>query len=149
MPRTNGFTLVEMMVVLTIALILGALAYPSYASYMTRLRRIEAQTALLQTMQDQERYYTQHNVYLPFSADSDDPDARHFHWWLGSEPARSAYELSGRACVNLPLTACIELRAIPGTGRVDSRFRDPACETLTLTNSGEHGASGRMARCWP
>ena len=149
MRRSEAFTLVEMMVVMTVMLILAALAYPSYAAYMVKARRVEAQAALLQTMQDQERYYSQHNTYLAFSAESTGEDERRFQWWLGRSPPRSAYELSGRQCGQLPLQACIELRAEPGTARVDPDFHDAECETLTLNSAGQHGAGGKQVGCWP
>lgn len=152
MPPTDkqrAFTLVELMTVTVIVLVLAALAYPSYASYVVKARRVEAQSALLQAMQDQERYYTQYNTYLAFSAEEPGNDNMRFKWWLGASAPRSAYELSGRACDQLPLQACVELRAEPGTGRVDPAFRDPECETLTLDSTGKHGAGGRQAGCWP
>ena len=149
MRRSAAFTLVEMMVVLAILLILVAMAYPGYRAYVIKAHRVEAQAALLQTMQDQERYYSLHNSYLPFSAASTGEDERRFRWWLGSSALASAYELSARACGELPLQACIELRAEPGTPRVDQHFRDPECATLTLKSTGEHGAGGSGRGCWP
>lgn len=148
-PGGHAFTLVELLVVLATLLILAALAYPSYAGYIIKARRVQAQSALLQTMQDQERYYTQHNTYVAFSADSGGDDAKRFKWWLGNDARRSAYELSGRPCKQLPLQACIELHAEPGTARVDASFRDAECATLTLDSTGKHGAGGRQAGCWP
>lgn len=147
--RTRGFTLVELMVVMVIVLILAAIGYPSYADYLVKARRIEGQVALLDAMQLQERYYAQHNAYLPFSADSTDPDEQRFKWFSGENASDSAYELSAQACPGLPLRACIELRAAPGTSRVDTSFRDPDCETLSLTSAGRQGAGGKKARCWP
>ena len=149
MGRGEAFTLVEMLVVMAVILILTALVYPSYAAYIVKARRVEAQAALLQTMQDQERYYSQHNTYLAFSAESTGEDERSFQWWLGRSPPRSAYELSGRKCGELPLQACIELRAEPGTSRVDVNFHDSDCETLTLDSAGRHGAGGKQVGCWP
>ena len=147
--RRCGFALVELMVVVAIALVLAALAYPSYASYIVKARRVEAQSALLRAMQDQERYYTQYNTYLPFSARDPGNENMQVRWWLGDSAQRSAYELSGRACRQLPLQSCIELRAEPGTSRVDAHFRDPECDVLTLDSTGRHGAAGRGAGCWP
>ena len=149
MMKQRGFTLIEVMAVVVIFLLLAALAYPSLVAYVIKARRVEAQAALLQTMQDQERYYTLHNIYLPFSAASTGEDERRFRWWLGSSALASAYELSARACGELPLQACIELRAEPGTPRVDQHFRDPECATLTLKSTGEHSAGGAGRGCWP
>lgn len=149
MKRNAAFTLLEVMVVLVIVAILAALAYPSYTAYMIKARRAEAQVALLEAMQHQERYFSLNNTYLAFSADASGTDERRFPWWLGASPPRSAYELSGSACKDLTLQSCIELRAVPGTTRVDSNFRDAECETLTINSAGQHGASGKRAGCWP
>jgi type IV pilus assembly protein PilE len=145
----KGFTLVEMMVVLVILAVLGALAYPTYAGYVRKTRRIEGQVALVEAMQQEERYYAQHNAYLPFSASSPDAGSGAFRWWSGSTAAASAYEVDARACPGHALDECVELRARPGTTRVDGRFRDPECETLTLDSAGEQKSSGSLAKCWP
>jgi type IV pilus assembly protein PilE len=149
MRARSGFTLIEMMVVMAIMGILGAIAYPSYGEYITRTRRIEGQMALIDGMQQQERFYTRHNSYIAFGADSSDPDAKAFKWYSGSKPAHSAYELRGQACPGQSIVQCVELRAMPGTERVDPKFRDIECETLTLSSVGLQGASGKSGRCWP
>lgn len=149
MKAMHAFSLVELLVVMAIVGILAMIAYPGYTSYLVKARRTEAQLALLTLMQQQENFYTHHNTYVPFSAESSDPDAQRFRWWLGDTPQASAYELSGQACAEQPLERCIELRAVPGTSRVNARFRDGDCETLTLTSVGQHGATGPMQRCWP
>ena len=70
-------------------------------------------------------------------------------WWSGSAAASSAYELDAEACPERALRDCVQLRARPGTAKVDVRFRDAECGTLSLRSTGEQGASGPSPRCWP
>lgn len=152
--RQSAFSLIEVLVVMALVLILSMLAYPTYTAQITKARRSEGQVALLESMQHQERYYAQHNTYLPFSAAGDegqehDGGEKGFRWWSGASASGSAYELSGRACADQPPTRCIELHAVPGTDRVDGRFRDPECGTLILGSSGAYRATGVGKRCWP
>lgn len=149
MKRSAGFTLVEMLIVLGIIAILAALVYPGFAGYVTKTRRIEGQIALVELMQQQERFYSQNNSYIAFSSSSTDPDEKRFRWWSGSSAPRSAYELRGRACPGRDIAHCIELQALPGTSLVDANFKDRECEALTLTSTGEHTSSGTSERCWP
>lgn len=147
--REAAFTLVELLAVALIIAVLAALALPWFQRHVVRGKRLEAQAALMQLMQQQERYYSQNNRYLVFSAGSTDPQAQRFKWWSGETAATSAYEISGAACPQSSITECVLLTAAPGTGLVDGRFRDVECETLSLTSSGLRRASGGAARCWP
>lgn len=149
MKRGSGFTLLEVLIVLAIMVVLALIAYPSYAGYITKTRRIEGQIALIEAVQQQERYYTRSNTYLAFSPGSTDPEEKRFKWWSGSAAATSAYELRAHACPGRDLSQCVEVQARPGTANVDARFKDPECETLTLNSAGKRTASGPFARCWP
>lgn len=149
MKRVQAFTLIEIVIVMTVVLILIALVYPSYTSQMRKVRRVEGQVALLETMQHQERYYSEHNAYLPFSAAAATQEAQRFRWWSGNSAPKSAYELSAQACPGEPLGRCIELHAVPGTARVDASFRDAECGTLILNSTGAFRATGSGTRCWP
>jgi type IV pilus assembly protein PilE len=149
MKRWQAFTLVELLVVMAVILILISLVYPGYTAQMRKVRRVEGQVALLETMQHQERYYAEHNAYLPFSATAATQEAQRFRWWSGSSATKSAYELSAQACSGEPLGRCIELHAVPGTPRVDASFRDAECGTLILNSTGAFRATGSGTRCWP
>jgi type IV pilus assembly protein PilE len=145
----KGFTLVELMIVLLILSVLGALAYPGYAGYIRKSRRIEGQMALLDTLQQEERYYSQHNRYRAFSAEAPPDGIGTLRWWSGRSAAASAYEIDAHACPGQAIDACIEVRAQPGTGQVDAGFRDPECGTLTRDSTGRQTSSGTLDRCWP
>ncbi|NRR31352.1 type IV pilin protein [Oxalobacteraceae bacterium] len=149
MEKNAGFTMIELMIVLVILGVIASQLVPSLQRYVVRTRRTEAQAALLMLMQQQERFFTQNNRYVAFSADASEPEARPFTWWSGVTAARSAYEIEGKACEGSTLAACIELTATPGTDRVDPHFRDADCLVLKLSSDGLRTASGPMTGCWP
>jgi type IV pilus assembly protein PilE len=148
MNMKRGFTLIEMLVVLAIVSILAAVAYPAYTSHVVRTKRTEGQIALIDAMQQQERYHLQHNTYVEFSSSSEDAATQGFPWWSGVSAAVSYYELEAQACPGRDIADCVKVRAIPGTVKVDGRFRDQECGALTLDSLGVH-ASERAGRCWP
>ena len=150
--NTGGFSLVELLATLVILALLLALAVPAYHAHLVHARRVQGQATLLKLMQQQERYYSQNNTYIVFSAASQDAQGGQFQWWSGEDAregaVRSAYEIDAIACPGLALTQCVQLRARPGTARVDQQFRDADCGVLTLRSTGERGSSGPAARCW-
>lgn len=142
----NGFTLAELLAALAVVGIVLALAVPNYSEYAVRSRRVEARVALVETMQQQERYYTRHNSYAAYSAGEPHPA---FRWWTGPSAARSAYEMVAAPCAGVSLAECVELRAIPGSPNVDPNFVDAECGALFLRSDGSRGAQGNGTGCWP
>lgn len=61
--RINGFTLIEVMIVIVIVGILASIAYPSYMSQVRKGRRSDAVQALLQVQQAQERWRANNTTY--------------------------------------------------------------------------------------
>lgn len=52
----NGFTLIELMIVVAIIAILAAIAYPSYTQYKIRSNRVDAQSELMFIAQRMTEY---------------------------------------------------------------------------------------------
>ena len=149
MQGRAGFTLIEVLIVAAMVAILAALALPSYQNFIVIAKRTQAQAVLLQLLQQQERYYSQHNTYIAFSSSSSDAQAVLFKWWTGATASESAYEVSALACPDTTIGQCVQLSAIPGTDKVDRTFKDRSCANLVLTSAGQKTATGAGAHCWP
>ncbi len=85
-PRSaTGFSLLELLMAMSIAAILASLAWPSFGQALRKARRLDARVALLRVQHAQEQHYTQHLRYadalqgdtgLGLSAHSDSGDYR-------------------------------------------------------------------------
>jgi type IV pilus assembly protein PilE len=140
----SGFSIIELMIVLFILALLAAIEYPSYLESVRKARRAEGRTALMQTMQQQERYYSQNGSYTAFS--SVEPNG--YKWFSGDTPASSAYEIAATACEDDTLENCVLLTAKPGTGFVNAAYKDDVCGELRLASNGVKAAAGHGAQCW-
>ncbi|MBB1601228.1 type IV pilin protein [Variovorax sp. UMC13] len=134
---SRGFTLMELMIALVVLAILAAIAYPSYLDALRKGWRAEARAALMQEMQQQERFYTQRARYRDtvFASDSG----------LGTGTGR--YTLTLDACEGASdARRCIRLQASLRSG-----FSDPQVRSLWLDSRGEKGCNGTAAprACWP
>ena len=63
MKKQQGFTLIELMIVVAIVAILAAIALPSYNDYIVKSNRADAKVALMKYAQMQESYFVQNMSY--------------------------------------------------------------------------------------
>ena len=63
MNKKQGFTLIELMIVVAIIAILAAIAYPSYTSYKIRTNRADVQTELMRVAGRMQSYKLVNNSY--------------------------------------------------------------------------------------
>jgi len=63
MDKSQGFTLIELMVAVVVIAIIASIAYPSYQEQIRKTRRSEAMSALMDAAARAERHYTQFGNY--------------------------------------------------------------------------------------
>jgi len=137
-PQADGFTLIELMIVVAIVAILAAVALPSYQGYVMRTQRAAAASCLAEMAQFMERVYT----------------------------TNLRYDQNNGAATDLPATQCrndIAARYTIALAAVDQRTfsvtavpqgvqatTDTSCATLSINQTGAKAVSGTgtVVTCW-
>lgn len=134
----GGFTLVELMITLTVVGILAALAYPSFVEQIRKSRRADAKATLLKVAQLAERRLSEKGSYADLA--------------LGSAAGAIYKDESddGYYTLTLDKTATsFTLKAVPKSGTTQA---DDKCGTFTYTDKGERNfitsATATKADCW-
>jgi len=140
----RGFTLIELMIVVGVVAILGAIAYPSYTDSVRKGRRGQAKADLLELAQLAERWKTVNNTYVGFGAPGGD-------CVLGGNFGRSPrtgatayYDV----CINATATTfTLTARPLSGTDQA----RDTRCGQLSIDQAGvktKSGSAASVSDCW-
>jgi type IV pilus assembly protein PilE len=133
--RILGFTIIELMIVVMIVAILLAIAYPSYARYVLKANRGDAQQLLMNWSINQEIWRSNHTTYAADDLDTGIPAPEHdkFDFSIADESA-TTYTLQAEAT----------------GGQADDKTRDGSTycgksgSLLTLSQNGVKAPAG----CW-
>jgi type IV pilus assembly protein PilE len=130
--RKGGFSLIEMMIVVALIGILGAVAYPSYQDYLQKSRRTDGMTALLTLANEQEKYYLDNNSYAT---------ALSLIWDVSGQGAYSADDYYDIAVVSADASGYV-VRATPAAAgkRAGIQANDTDCLCFTFNQLGQKAA---------
>jgi type IV pilus assembly protein PilE len=141
--RERGFTLIEVMIVVTIIGLLLAVGLPSYQNSIQKGRRSDAISALLDVANRQEQYMLDRSTYTTDMTELGFDDAG----FAVSE--EGFYRVVAEACPDAggSIVTCYLLTASPAPG--SPQASDGRCATFRLDSFGRRTATGSQAdECW-
>lgn len=145
MKKQFGFNLVELLVVVAIVGIIGAIAYPSYLDNVRASKRSECSGALMGLSNAMERFYTVNSTYQGAAAGGANAGAPAVYTTrCPADGSAQTYNL----VIQAANASTYALQATPVGDQVNDK-----CGTLTLTNTGLKGVAGAEAGvtwqdCW-
>lgn len=133
LPATNhkGFTLIELMVVITVLGILLAIAVPNYFQYVREARRAEAQSQMMEIRLGMERWRANNSTYSGTVSDSGFTGSNDYYTYTITNTGASTYTINATA-----VTGKSQVNDVTGSGT--------SCTPLTLNQS----AAKTPAACW-
>ena len=147
--RARGFTLIEVMITLTILGILAAIAYPSYTQYVTRSKVGLAKSALVQVMDRQAQFFVDNKGFATdltslgfgengFAIDKSGKE-------VASTSSDRIYIVSLAAGAS---ATAFTLQAVPQLIQATNDTKHTRCGTLRITNTGVKSHTGSGTDCW-
>jgi type IV pilus assembly protein PilE len=135
--RQLGFTLIELMIVITVLGIIVAIAYPSYTEQMRKSRRAEGMGELLELADRMERFYSDRGTYVGASLGTAATNI------YPTTSAKGYYTLS----IASQTATDFSVSAAPTSKGKQNKDK---CGTFTMTAQGIKSVSNTayLAECW-
>ena len=130
MRRLQGFTLIEVMIVVAIIAILAAIALPSYQDSVRKSRRADALRVIGEIRMAQERWRADRPTYGTL-AEVGNPGAGSNYY---------TYTVTGNTATAYTITAT----AVAGKGQDNDKQGGTSCTPLSITQAGTKSP----AACW-
>lgn len=135
-PPFAGFTLIELMITVSIVGILAAIAIPAYTAYMRQANRTDATRTMLQDAQALQRCYSQNFTYTTGCSIV-----------AGTTSSPAGYY---SILVTIPTTTTYTLTATP---QKSPQTGDSECAQFTLSSTGQQaaqnsGGTDTTTTCW-
>lgn len=113
LQRENGFTLLELMIVLAIVGITVAFAYPAYLDNVVKTKRNDAQGALMAFSSAMERHFVQNNSFLGAAGTQAVPTNTGSPWIFATEAPIDGTEKYYDLTIAAATATTYTLRAVP------------------------------------
>lgn len=126
--NNDGFSLIELIIVISIIAIISLFAFPSYHDSITRARRTDGQTALFNLASRMENFYAEYHSYEEATIGT----GQTTDVLSSNSSDQNYYQLT----IISQSENFFELHAIPKGSQAGD---DKACQTLTLDSTGKKG----------
>ena len=138
--RSQGVTLIELLIVIVIIGILGSIAMSSYRNYVMRANRTEARMTLLAIQTAQEKWFVQNSQYAPDIATL-----------VAAPPAGlgigiSAAGVTAGGYYTISFTAAAATAYTVQAAATGTQLDDTACPTLSIDQNGTRLPAA--STCW-
>jgi type IV pilus assembly protein PilE len=146
--KNAGYTLIELMTVVTVMGVLAAIAIPTYQNYTLRSNRTVAKAVVLDAANKEESFYVDRKQYATNLQSLGYPGTAGATVYLGRDGKASATN-TGDMIFSLALSgASTTAYTVVGTA-VNRQTKDADCTAFRADNLGGRTATGSLGNaCW-